>query len=578
MSPVPAPLAGSQRGDRRPGGRAPGRRRFTLTGWGAFSLAVAGLIAVPLLTLPASFLSPRPEIWSHLLATILPEVVVNTAVLAVGVAAGTLLLGAALAVLVTFYDFPGRRFLEWALILPLAMPAYVLTFVLLSQWEFASPIQTFLRAQFGPGFALPELRSAWGAIAILTLVLYPYVYLLGRAAFLTQASTSVDAARSLGASHLGAILRVALPIARPGLAAGTALAVMEALADFGSVSLLAYRTFTETIYRTWYGFFDREAAIQLAFLLLTVTLGILALERYLRGRARYHESLSRGTVPQPARLRGLPAALALGLPLLLLGLAFFAPAAQLVGWSIHALERGLLSSNFLVLARNSFVLAAVTAALAVATATALVFGLRVAPSALVNAAVRFASIGYGLPGSVVAVGVIIPLAWLDRSLNLLTDQWFGVTVGLILTGSAVGLVFAYLVRFLAVAFSAVEAQMTKIPPTLDGAARSLGAGPARLLRRVHLPLLRTGLLTAVLLVFVDVLKELPATALLRPFGWDTLAVAVWQATSDSLWATAAPPALAILAVGLVPVIVLVRLSAARGTRQGAPRGAGHGRG
>jgi iron(III) transport system permease protein len=498
-------------------------------GWGAASIAAAAVVAVPLLVLPLSFAFPS-EAFGRVASDILPEALWRSVVLAAGVGLGTLALGTALAVLVSFYDFPGRRVLEWALMLPLAVPAYVLTFVLLGQY----------------GTSVPQLRSTGGAIGVLTLVLYPYVYLLARTAFASQSRGLLEAARSLGHSQLGAVRRVALPLARPALAAGTGLAVMEALADFGAVNLLNYRALTDAIYRVWYGAFDRRAALQLGAVLLGLVLLALAVERVAR-RGRSVEQAGHGEVSR-RRLRGVRAALALALPSALLAAVVAVPLGQLAVWAVASLRDGTYDATLLSDARNSLLLAFVAAALAVGVAVVVTYGVRVAATRPRRLAARLAAGGYAVPGSVAAAAVFLVA---DRVDDLL---------GVVLTGSLGVLVLAYVVRFTALALQTVEARMAAIPSALDTAARSLGATRARLLGEVHLPLLSPAVATAALLVFVEVLKELPATVLLRPFGLDTLSIAVWEATKESLYETAAFPALCIVAAGLVPVVVLVRLS------------------
>jgi iron(III) transport system permease protein len=507
---------------------------------------VALLVAGPLLVLPASFLTD-PGAFDQIAADLLPEALRASLVLALGVGVGALLLGGGLAALVSFYDFPGRRWFDWALVLPLAMPAYVLVFVLLGQYDADGWLQGAMRDVLGA--QLPEVRSTGGAIAVLTLVLYPYVYVLGRAAFLEQSRDTFEAARTLGLSHGRAIVRLALPLARPALAAGVALAVMEALADFGAVNLLNYRAMTDAIYRVWYGAFDRAAALQLATVLVSLTIGLVLLERLLRGRARYHGALARGEAVLPRRLRGPRAWLAAALPALLLTVVLVGPLVQLVAWSIGSLGEGATAGELLRAALTSVGLATAAALVAVAAATVVVYGKRTQPSRIGSASARLQTLGYAVPGTVVAVAVYVPLAWVDRQLG-----------SLVLTGTAVGLVLAYLVRFQALAYFTVEARMARLDPALDDAAQSLGAGRDRVLADVHLPLLWPGIVTAALLVFVEVMKELPATALLRPLGNDTLAIAVWEATKDSRFDTAALPALLIVLVGLVPVVVAIRLS------------------
>ena len=525
-------------GTRSGAARVPGLR---FDSWSVLGVAVAALVVAPLLVVVGSFFSPRVgELW-EITDSILADVIVETAIVAGGVGACTLVLGTALAALVSFYDFPGRRWLDWGLVLPLAIPAYVLTFVYLGV--------------LGQESGLP-LRSPGGAVAVLSLASYPYVYLLARASFRGQSRNLTEAARSLGTGRSRAIVTLALPLARPALAAGALLAMMEALADFGSVQLLGVKTFTVAIYQVWFGAFDRLAASQLASFLMLITLLILYFERRMRGRQRYTQTES-GPPLERVRLHGIRAAAAALFPTLVLAIAFAGPVVQLVLWAIESWNEPLVRTGFGTWARNSFMLASLAALIVLPIALLLVYGLRVAPSRLNHVTARLASVGYGVPGSVVAVGVLLSLAWVDHRIQDLGEV-AGLSLGLLFTGSALGMVFAYVVRFLALGFQSLDAQMARLSPNLDDAARSLGADRLEVMWRVHLPLLRVALLSSALLVFVETMKELPATVLLRPLGGDTLATAVWQSTSESLWEAAAPPALAIIAVALVPVIVLVR--------------------
>jgi iron(III) transport system permease protein len=504
-------------------------------GWTLAAVLVAAVVAGPLVALPASFVG-QGDALHEIGASLLPEALRNSLVLALGVGLGTLALGGSLSALVSFWDFPGRRWLDWALVLPMAVPAYVLVFVLLGQYDAAA------------GW-MPDVRSTGGTIAVLTVVLYPYVYVLGRSAFLGQSRQALEAARTLGLSYGAAVRRVALPLARPALAAGVALAVMEALADFGAVNLLGYRALTDAIYRVWYGTFDKAGALQLASVLVALSLSLVVLERLLRGRARYHQALARGQAVVPRRLHGPAAWLAAGLPSLLLAAVVVAPLVQLVVWAVGSLGEGATTLALVRAAVNSLLLALVSAVLVVVAATVVAYGLRARPSRTGAVAARLSALGYAVPGTVVAVAVYVPLAWVDRQLG-----------SLVLTGSVAGLVIAYVVRFHGIGLSSIEARMGRIDASLDEAARSLGADRSRLLTDVHLPLLWPGIATAALLVFVEVMKELPATALLRPLGGDTLAITVWEATKDSRFDTAALPALLIVLAGLVPVVAAARLA------------------
>jgi len=543
------------------------RTRRRTPGWAVLGVLVALAVAGPLVALPASFLV-GDEAFDQIARTLLPQALAKSVVLGVGVAAGTLVIGAALAVLVSFYDFPGRRWLDWALVLPLAMPGYVLVFVLVGQFGYANPLQSSL---FGSGLQLPGLRGPAGAIGVLTAVLYPYVYVLGRSTFLGQSRQSMEAARTLGRSYGQAVRSVALPLARPALAAGAALAVMEALADFGVVNLLGYQALTDAIYRVWYGASDQAAALQLASVLVGLALIMVVLERLLRGRARYHQALARGDAVIPRRLWGWRAGLATAVPCLLLAVVFAVPVLQLLVWSVETVVADRVGARLGEAAFNTVLLAVAAAVIAVITSTVVVYGQRVAPSRVGAAAARLASVGYAVPGTVIAVAIYVPLVWVDRRLIDGFEGLFGASIGLLFTGTIIGLVCAYVVRFHAQAFFALESRMGRISPNLDDAARSLGADRARVLTDVHLPLLWPGVLTAALLVMVEVMKELPATALLRPLGGDTLAIMAWEATKDARFDTAALPALLIVAVGLLPVVVLIRLWSSAGPSSAADR-------
>ena len=510
----------------------------------------------------SSLLTPAGEVWAHLWRTQLPELIGNTVLLLLAVGAGTLVVGTGLAWLVVSYRFPGAGILEGALIMPLAIPAYVVGFAFLGMLEFSGPVQTALRAWLGEWVRLPELRSFGGVALMMTLVFYPYVYLLARAAFREQGTATLETARSLGRSRLRAFLEVTLPMARPSLAAGVSLAMMEALADFGTVATFGYRTLTEAIYRVWYGMFDRPAATQLASILLLFALTLLVLERASRGRARFTQAQQRGEMI-PVTLTGWRAGAATAVCLAVLGLAFLLPVGQLALWATRTIAAGQVAPTFGRLLATTLWLAGAASIAAGLLAVVLAYAGRLEPARPIRFAAQFASMGYALPGAVIAVGVLLPLSWLDHAVAPLVDRLTGRPTGLLLTGSAAGLLFAYLVRFLAVSLQTVEASLGKIPASLDDAARSLGAAAGATLRRIHLPLMRGGLLTALILVFVETMKEMPATLLLRPFGLNTLAIDVWEHTSEAMWQEAAVPALAIVVAGLVPVLLTLRLSGRR---------------
>ena len=531
--------------------------------WAWAAIGIAAVVAVPIATVLSSLAVPSGGVWRHLWRTQLLELIVNTLLLLVGVGTGTLLVGGGLAWLVVFHRFPGRAVLEWALILPLAVPAYVIGFAFLGLFEYAGPVQSALRAALGAGARLPELRSYGGVVIMMTLVFYPYVYLLARVAFREQGTAAVEIARTLGRSRPAAFLAVTVPMARPALAAGVALAMMEALADFGTVATFGYRTLTEAIYRVWYGMFDRIAATQLASVLLLFALGLLLLEHRSRGRARFIQRGRPVRAMDPEPLRGLRAVAATAVCLGVLGPAFVLPVGQLGWWALAAARGGRVAPDFLALLEHTALLAAAAAGLACALAVLLAYAGRLHGTRAVRLAARLASMGYALPGAVIAVGVLLPLAWADHVLVPPLERALDRPLGLLLTGSAAGLILAYVVRFLAVGLQSVEASLGRIPSSLDDAARTLGARAGAALRRVHLPLIRGGLLTGLVLVFVEAMKEMPATLLLRPFGLNTLAIEIWERTSEAMWQEAAVPALALVGVGLLPVVLLIRLTSRR---------------
>lgn len=533
---------------------------------------MGALVAAPVLTVCAAVLAPEGgETWRHLASTVLPDYVASTVWLCLAVGVGTTVVGTGTAWLVTMHDFPGRRSFEWALVMPLAFPAYVLAYAYTDLLQFSGPVQGWLRAA-GWEHPLPDVRRLGGAAAMFVAVLYPYVYLLARSAFLEHASGTTEVARSLGLGPWPAFLRVSLPLARPAVAAGAGLALMETLADYGTVAYFGVQTFTTGIYRAWFSLGDRVASAQLATALLGAVLLLLALERLGRGRARFHDATGRRRAGPPGRLRGWrapAAAIACGLPL---AVGFAVPAAVLLRLALaHA--GTLPPGRFLRLAGNSLSLAAVTALLAVALSLLLAYAARASRSRWAAALNRVAGLGYATPGSVIAVGVLIPVTRLDAWLAAAIEASTGARPGLLLTGGIAALVYAYLVRFLAVSLHAVEAALARITPRMDDAARSLGASPGETLRRVHAPLLRRGLLTAALLVFVDVMKELPATLVMRPFDFDTLATTVFALASDERLGEAAGAALAIVAAGLVPLVIVSRQIARERRPSGAPRDA-----
>ena len=525
------------------------------------ALVIGILTAAPIASVWLNlFAGGTGDTWAHLASTVLTEYVANTLVLCLGVGGGVILVGVSTAWLVTMHAFPGRRFFEWALVLPLAVPAYVMAYAYTDLLQFVGPVQSWLRESFGwrkGDYWFPDVRSAGGAVAMFSLVLYPYVYLLARTAFLERAGGMLEVGRSLGLSAWASFFRISLPLARPAVAAGTALALMETLADYGTVAYFAVPTFTTGIYRAWFSLGDRIAAAQLSAALLGFVVLVLAAERASRGRARFHNTTGRNR-PQPGQaLSGaaaLAAMLACALPLLL---GFLLPAGVLLRLALGDGD-AQFGSRFFQLAGNSFSLAALTALLAVGLAVLLAYSARLSGAGWSRALNRLVGLGYAVPGSVIAVGVLIPVTRLDNWLAAAIASWTGTSPGLLLTGGIAALVYAYLARFLAIALQTVEASLAKVTPSMDDAARSLGLGQGQTLRRVHLPLLRGSLLTAGLLVFVDVMKELPATLVMRPFNFDTLATQAYTLAADERLAEASTAALAIVVVGILPLIAVSR--------------------
>ncbi len=520
---------------------------------------VAFLIAIPILFIVASVFADTGEIWQHLATTVLPEYLQNSLTMMIGVGLGVSLIGVGTAWLATMCRFPGSRILEWALLLPLAAPAYLLAYTYTHLLDFFGPIQTTLRSVFGwvsvNDYWFPEIRNIWGAIAMLILVLYPYVYLLVRVAFLEQATGMLEASRCLGCNPWRSFLTVGLPLARPAIASGVALVLMETLGDFGTVQYFGVTTFTTGIYRTWFGMGERLAAAQLAAVLMLFIAILILLERLSRSQARYYQAGGRFQSAQKYELSGFRAMFAILACVLPLTLGFIVPALYLVYLTVANAEY-TLNQSFWDLAQNSLILAVMSAILASAIALFLAYGQRQGKSWLLNLGVRISAMGYAIPGTVIAVGVLIPVTRLDQAIDNWMRATFALSPGLLLSGTIVALIFAYLVRFLAVSFNAVESSLEKIKPSLDEASRSLGHNVRSTLLRVHTPLMWGGLLTAVMLVFVDVMKELPATLLIRPFNFDTLAVQVYQYASDERLIEAAAPALTIILVGIIPVIFL----------------------
>jgi iron(III) transport system permease protein len=523
--------------------------------WSLLVLLIALLVAGPVLAVLIDGFAGSGEL---VLPRRLGEMIVSTVGLMVGVGLGTLVVGGGLAWLVTAYRFPFRGVLIWLLVLPLAMPAYILGFVFLSTFDAAGPVQTGLRAVFGDGVWAPEVRSLPGAVIVMSLSLFPYVYLLARAALVEQSPRTYDAARTLGASRVRAFWRVLLPLARPSLAAGLALVMMETLTDFATVQYFGVQTVSVGVYLVWKGTYDFQSASQLSVLVLMFAVAVLAGERLLRGRARYHQRGGRGQGLQGRQLRGWRAWAATGACVLALALGFLVPVLRLLAWAIAEAvsdPAALVDPRFAGYLTNSLVVAAIAAVGCVLMSLLMGHAVRLGSGRMVRGSAQLTTFGYAVPGAVVGIGVLLLFAWLDRAVEAM-----GVPggTGLLVTGSVLGILYAYLVRFLAPAYQAVDASFSKVQPSMTLSALSLGAGPLRLLRRVHLPLVRPGVAVAMVLVTIDAIKELPIVLLLRPFGFTTLSVWVYQLAGENFWEKAALPALVIVAAAVVPVFFLFR--------------------
>lgn len=511
-------------------------------------------------------LSGGTETISHLIHTVLPRYAGTTLLLVLLVSAGTFAVGVGAAWLVTMTRFPGARLFEIALVLPLAFPAYVLAYAYTHVLDHPGIVQTSLRAVTGWGprdYWFPDIRSVGGAAAMLILVLYPYVYLLARAAFLQQSATTFLAARALGASAWAAFFKISLPLARPAIAGGVLLAVMETIADFGTVAYFGVQTFATGIYTSWFSLADRAGAAQLALCLLSFALLLAMLERAQRGGAKYHDPARRQQRMEPTCLTGIRAVSAMalcGIPVLF---GAVLPVIVLFSMGLGS-EQNLLSTRYLGFIQNSLTLASIAALMTVGAAVIVGFFQRLRPGRLSQGATYVARLGYAVPGGVIAVGLLVPFAGFDNALDAFMRARFDVSTGLLITGSIWLLIVAYMVRFLAAALGAYEGGQAMVPANMDAAARSLGQTPTGTLRRVHLPILAPSLLTALLIVFVDVMKELPATLIMRPFNYDTLAVQAYRLASDERLEGAAVPSLVIVAIGLLPVILICRQVGRRG--------------
>jgi len=539
--------------------KSPGSQRNRSPWWTFATLVIAILVGIPVLTVAANIFVPSGDVWQHLTATVLDDYIMNSFWLMIGVGTGVFVIGVGTAWLVTMCKFPGSKIYEWILILPMAVPAYLMAYSYTDFFTYTGPAQALLRDITGWGLGdywFPDIRSLQGAILMMSFVFYPYVYMLTRAAFLEQSSSLLEAGRSLGASPLKTFFKIALPLARPSIAAGMALSLMETLNDFGTVDYFGVQTFTTGIYRTWFGLGERAAAAQLAGFLLIFILFLILLERWSRSRMKMD---ARGTGRYKRlkifELKGWKAWASTLFCFIPVFIGFLLPTAILIGMMLSNLDVAL-DSRFITFSLNTVIVAVIAGITALALAIIMAYGVRLNPSWTTKTATRIGSLGYAIPGSVIAVGILIPFGWTDNMLDSWLRSTFGFSSGLLLSGTIFALIFAYVVRFLAVAFNTVEASLAKITPSMDEAAEGLGYSFSKTLKKIHIPMMSGSLFTAIMLVIVDVIKELPATLIVRPFNFDTLAVQVYRLASDERLAESSGAALAIILVGLIPVFIL----------------------
>ena len=524
--------------------------------WQVFLAVMALPTLLALLGVLSSFFHPDIESLSHLAQYVLPQTIKNTIFLVIGVGFLTTVLGVSLAWLTAVCDFPLRKFFVWALLLPMAIPGYVMAFALVGLFEYTGPVQNFLRETLGSSSAFPNIYSYGGVVLALSLALYPYTYLMVRNAFQTQGLRSLEVGQSLGLSVRESFWRICLPMARPWIVGGALLVMMETLSDFGTVAIFNYDTLTSAIYKSWFGLYSLPAALQVASVLLIFVVVITLLERRSRAGQRFSQARSSKSVAGRIYLRGVHRWLALLVCLLVFSLAFMMPVMRLLYWAIPNMDVEL-TSQFWRYVAGSTSLSLIAMLMIAGLALLMAFSARTYNSPFAKIAVRISTMGYALPGTVLAVGLFVPVAAIDNALGAI-----GVPTPL-LQGTMVVMLLAYSVRFMAVAFSPLESNLLRITPSIDAASRSLGVSGIKMLTKVHLPMVKGGLLTAMLLVFVDVMKELPITLMTRPFGFNTLAVRIFELSSEGLWERAALPALAIVLVGLIPAFILIRKSDAR---------------
>lgn len=531
-------------------------KRWSVGGW-----LIAAILLLPLAALIIQAIPPDPEHFDHLANTVLNSYIITTILLVLLVSIGCLLLGVPVAWLIAMCRFPGHRHFQWAMLLPLAMPGYLIAYVYTDLLDYAGPIQSWLRDWMGwqrpSDYQFPQVRSLGGAAVMLSLVLFPYVYMMARTAFMEQSGALIQASRTMGLSPLRSFFRLSLPLARPAITVGVALAAMETLADFATVSYFAVNTLTTAVYDTWLSYGSLASAAKFSCMMLAAALALILGERFARRQKQRFQNNHGAAGTGVYLLTGMKKWLAFGFCALLLGLSFVLPAAILLDYAFEYFDADSLGALWHH-GGNSFLVAGLTAVTTAILALLLQFMSRMSPRALDRWPARISGFGYAMPGTVLAIGILAPMVWLDNGINYVAE-WLSLPLpGLLLSGSLLALIFGYCVRFIAVPLGSVEASYQRLSPNLDKATLSMGHGPSVILKKVHLPLLRRGLLAASLIVFLEAMKELPAALLLKPIGFETLSTYVYQYVSDEALELGALPALLIVALGLIPVVMLNR--------------------
>ena len=515
------------------------------------TLGVAVLVLIPIGVIYSSLFQDTGEVWPHLIENVLSAILLNTFWLVLGVGLGSFLIGVSLAWLITHYDFPGRHFFQWLLLLPLAVPTYVLGFVWIGLLDFSSPLNSFLRSY---SISLPQVRSLGGLVFVMSFSLFPYVYLIAKNAFQSMGRSMMDASAVLGMNSLERFLKVGIPLARPWIVAGVSLVLMETLADFGTVAVFNYDTFTTAIYKTWFGLFSIAGAAQLSSLLVTFVLALILVETYARGRRGYAITSQGAVAVKPKKISGSKAGLASAICFGVFALGFLLPVIQLVVWTLESLNVEF-EGAYWNLFWHTLTLGLVASGVICFVSILMGYSVRQMPAKLKWLS-KIATLGYALPGTILAVGVYLSMIWLDKKIGVFFNSTFGLEVPRLLTGTVVAMLLAYFVRYLAVGYGPIESGMQRMTRSVEDAARMMGFRGWSLIRKIHVPIIRRGLITAFVLVLVDVMKEMPITLMTRPFGWDTFAVRIYEMTSEGEWERAALPALLLVITGFIPLFFL----------------------